>query len=92
MFITLPVLLSVNGKLELALEALQLSLRLQDSHSREELRRLLRFMATAAKPQEVKLHKEVGSPAHLGCISVVFFFWSCSLSLNAFPRLRTEWR
>uniref|UniRef100_A0A3B3U3B3 DEP domain-containing protein 7 n=1 Tax=Poecilia latipinna TaxID=48699 RepID=A0A3B3U3B3_9TELE len=51
--------LLVNGKLELALEALQLSLRLQDSHSREELRRLLRFMATAAKPQEVKLHKEI---------------------------------
>ncbi|KAM4744046.1 DEP domain-containing protein 7 isoform 2-T2 [Anableps anableps] len=51
--------LLVNGKLELALEALQLSLRLQDSHSREELRRLLRFMATAAKSQEVKLHKEI---------------------------------
>ncbi|MEQ2206519.1 DEP domain-containing protein 7 [Xenoophorus captivus] len=52
--------LLVNGKLELALEALQLSLTLQDSHSREELRRLLRFMATAAKPQEVKLNKENG--------------------------------
>ncbi|MEQ2290500.1 DEP domain-containing protein 7 [Ameca splendens] len=51
--------LLVNGKLELALEALQLSLTLQDSHSREELRRLLRFMATAAKPQEVKLNKEI---------------------------------
>lgn len=53
----------VNGKLEQATEALQLSLRLQDSRSREELRRLLRFMATAAKPQEVKLHKEVSVPA-----------------------------
>lgn len=52
-------LLSVNGKQEQALEALQLSLKLQDSRSREELRRLLRFMATAAKPKEVKLHKEV---------------------------------
>uniref|UniRef100_A0A3B4VF04 DEP domain-containing protein 7 n=1 Tax=Seriola dumerili TaxID=41447 RepID=A0A3B4VF04_SERDU len=48
----------LNGKQEQALEALQLSLKLQDSRSREELRRLLRFMATAAKPQEVKLHKE----------------------------------
>lgn len=51
--------LLVNGKVELALEALQLSLKLQDSRSREELRRLLRFMAIAAKPQEVKLHKEI---------------------------------
>ncbi|XP_029979835.1 DEP domain-containing protein 7 isoform X2 [Sphaeramia orbicularis] len=51
--------LLVNGKKELALEALQLSLKLQDSRSREELRRLLRFMSIAGKPQEVKLHKEI---------------------------------
>ncbi|XP_020512282.1 DEP domain-containing protein 7 [Labrus bergylta] len=51
--------LLVNGKQEQALEALQLSLKLQDSRSREELRRLLRFMAIAAKPLEVKLHKEI---------------------------------
>lgn len=51
----------VNGKQEQALEALQLSLKLQDSRSREELRRLLKFMAIAAKPQEVKLHKEVSA-------------------------------
>ncbi|KAM4602709.1 DEP domain-containing protein 7 [Polymixia lowei] len=51
--------LLVNGKQEQSLEALQLSLKLQDSRSREELRRLLRFMAIAAKPQEVKLHKEI---------------------------------
>ncbi|XP_038162645.1 DEP domain-containing protein 7 [Cyprinodon tularosa] len=51
--------LLVNGKLELALEALQLSLRLQDSSSREELRRLLRFMAAAARPEELKLHTEI---------------------------------
>ncbi len=57
-------LLSVNGKQEQALEALQLSLKLQDSRSREELRRLLRFMAVAAKPQEVKLHKEVSARVH----------------------------
>lgn len=55
--------LSVNGKLAQALETIQLSLKLQDSRSREELRRLLRFMATAAKPQEVKLHKEVEAGA-----------------------------
>ncbi|XP_035025471.1 DEP domain-containing protein 7 isoform X2 [Hippoglossus stenolepis] len=51
--------LLVNGKREQALEALQLSLKLQDSRSREELRRLLRFMSTAARLQEVKLHKEI---------------------------------
>ncbi|XP_053275663.1 DEP domain-containing protein 7 isoform X1 [Pleuronectes platessa] len=51
--------LLVNGKREQALEALQLSLKLQDSRSREELRRLLRFMATAARLKEVKLHKEI---------------------------------
>nr|XP_020471328.1 DEP domain-containing protein 7 [Monopterus albus] len=51
--------LLVNGKLEQALEALQLSLKLQDSRSREELRRLLNFMAIAAKSQEVRLHKEI---------------------------------
>lgn len=54
---------SVNGKLAQALESVQLSLRLQDARSREELRRLLSFMATAAKPQEVKLHKEVRAGA-----------------------------
>ncbi|XP_068616697.1 DEP domain-containing protein 7 [Brachionichthys hirsutus] len=51
--------LLVNGKREQALESLQLSLKLQDSRSREELRRLLRFMATAAGPREVKLHNEI---------------------------------
>lgn len=48
----------VNGKQEQALEALQLCLKLQDSRSREELRRLLRFMAVAARPNDLKLHKE----------------------------------
>ncbi|XP_077482031.1 DEP domain-containing protein 7 isoform X2 [Stigmatopora argus] len=51
--------LLVNGKEEQALEALQLSLKLQDSRSREELRRLLRFMAIAASVQDIKIHKEI---------------------------------
>ncbi|XP_054627686.1 DEP domain-containing protein 7 isoform X1 [Dunckerocampus dactyliophorus] len=51
--------LLVNGKLEQALEALQLSLKLQDPRCREELRRLLRFMAIAARTQDIKLHKEI---------------------------------
>ncbi|KAG9352099.1 hypothetical protein JZ751_020512 [Albula glossodonta] len=45
--------------MEQALEALQLCLKLLDSRSREELRRLLRFMAVAADPHEVRLHKEI---------------------------------
>lgn len=80
-----PLSLSpVNGKQSQALETLQLSLKLQDSRSREELRRLLRFMAIAARPQEVKLHKEVGAlvsiPLALFTLfpspltAVVFFF------------------
>lgn len=82
-----PLSLSpVNGKQSQALETLQLSLKLQDSRSREELRRLLRFMAIAARPQEVKLHKEVGAlvsfslalfilfPPPLPLTAVVFFF------------------
>ncbi|KAJ8416255.1 hypothetical protein AAFF_G00382770 [Aldrovandia affinis] len=51
--------LLVNGKLEQALEALQLCLKLLDSCSREELRRLLCFMAVAADTREVKLHREI---------------------------------
>ncbi|TRY53595.1 hypothetical protein DNTS_014978 [Danionella cerebrum] len=51
--------LLVNGKHEQALESLQLCLKLQDSRSREELRRLLRFMVVAADLQELKLHKEI---------------------------------
>lgn len=51
--------LLVNGKQEQALEAIQLSLKIQDPRSREELRRLLRFMAIASKVQELKLHKEI---------------------------------
>lgn len=66
-------LLSVNGKQEQALESLQLSLKLQDSRSREELRRLLRFMAIAAKTQEVKLHKEVNTC--ILCASAHVYVW-----------------
>lgn len=51
--------LLVNGKQEQALEAIQLSLKIQDPRSREELRRLLRFMDIASKSQELKLHKDI---------------------------------
>ncbi|KAJ8281350.1 hypothetical protein GJAV_G00066590 [Gymnothorax javanicus] len=51
--------LLVNGKLEQALEALQLCLNLLDSQRQEELRRLLCFMHAAADPRELRLHKEI---------------------------------
>jgi hypothetical protein len=52
-------LAKVNGKTEMALEATQLFLKLQDSQNREEFRRLLYFMAVAADPSEFKLQEEV---------------------------------
>ncbi|KAJ8340586.1 hypothetical protein SKAU_G00352190 [Synaphobranchus kaupii] len=51
--------LLVNGKMEQALEALQLCLNLLHSRSQDELRRLLSFMAAAADTGEVRLHKEI---------------------------------
>ncbi len=57
----LPVYL-VNGKFERALEVLQLTLKLLSASAREELRRLLEFMSTAAEAANVQLHKEVSSP------------------------------
>ncbi|KAM4723149.1 DEP domain-containing protein 7-like [Rhinophrynus dorsalis] len=50
--------LLVNGKNEQALEATQLCLKLLDSQSREEFRRLLYFMAVAADPTEFRLQEE----------------------------------
>uniref|UniRef100_A0A674IPK6 DEP domain-containing protein 7 n=1 Tax=Terrapene triunguis TaxID=2587831 RepID=A0A674IPK6_9SAUR len=50
--------LLVNGKTEQALEAIQLYLKLLDSQTREEFRRLLYFMAIAAHHSEFKLQKE----------------------------------
>uniref|UniRef100_A0A3Q3VQV7 Uncharacterized protein n=1 Tax=Mola mola TaxID=94237 RepID=A0A3Q3VQV7_MOLML len=51
--------LLVNAKLSLALEALQLCLKLLPPTCRDELRRLLTFMALAADPQGIKLDKEM---------------------------------
>ncbi|TKS72994.1 DEP domain-containing protein 7 [Collichthys lucidus] len=48
-----------NAKLGTALEALQLCLKLLPPARRDELRRLLTFMALAADPQEIKLDKEM---------------------------------
>uniref|UniRef100_A0A8D0GXY5 DEP domain-containing protein 7 n=1 Tax=Sphenodon punctatus TaxID=8508 RepID=A0A8D0GXY5_SPHPU len=50
--------LLVNGKTEQALETIQLYLKLLNSQTREEFRRLLYFMAVAALNSEIKLQKE----------------------------------
>ncbi|XP_072529899.1 DEP domain-containing protein 7 [Salminus brasiliensis] len=50
--------LLVNGKFDVALEVLQLCLKLLLVESREELYRLLTFMSLAADPEHVRLHKE----------------------------------
>ncbi|XP_076860710.1 DEP domain-containing protein 7 isoform X2 [Brachyhypopomus gauderio] len=50
--------LLVNGKVEAALEVLQLCLKLLPAGSREELYRLLGFMSLAADSQHIRLHKE----------------------------------
>lgn len=51
--------LIVNGKSEPALEATQLCLKLLNSRNREELRRLLHFMAVASYPASIPLQKGV---------------------------------
>ncbi|XP_067091269.1 DEP domain-containing protein 7-like [Osmerus mordax] len=51
--------LLVQGRLDQALEAMQLSLKLLQQHRREELQTLLCFMTLAAHPQELPLDKEV---------------------------------
>lgn len=50
---------SANAKWATALEALQLCLKLLPLACRDELCRLLTFMALAADPQEMRLDKEV---------------------------------
>ncbi|KAF7654595.1 hypothetical protein LDENG_00067320 [Lucifuga dentata] len=51
--------LLLNARLGAALEALQLCLKLLPPSCRDELRRLLTFMARAADPQAIKLDKEM---------------------------------
>lgn len=54
-----PAFNSVNGKFDVALEVLQLCLKLLSAANRDELYRLLSFMSLAADPQHIRLHKEV---------------------------------
>lgn len=48
----------MNGKTDQALEAVQLYLKLLDSRTREEFRKLIYFMAVVAQSSELKLQKE----------------------------------
>ncbi|XP_071373210.1 DEP domain-containing protein 4 [Centroberyx affinis] len=48
-----------GGKVEEAIRASQLCLRLLEASVRDELRRLLAFMATAARPDACRLHKQI---------------------------------
>ncbi|KAK7117280.1 hypothetical protein R3I94_022745 [Phoxinus phoxinus] len=51
--------LLANGTFEGALEVLQLTLKLLSASAREELRRLLEFMAASADAASVRLHREI---------------------------------
>ncbi|KAK3506280.1 hypothetical protein QTP70_016101 [Hemibagrus guttatus] len=57
--------LLVNGKFDVALEVLQLCLKLLPVANREELYRLLSFMSLAADPQHIRLHKELENRIHV---------------------------
>ncbi len=59
--ISLLCLFSDEGKVQEAIRASQLCLRLLDTSVRDELRRLLTFMATAAHPDTCSLQKQVDS-------------------------------
>lgn len=53
------VCVSDSGRTDDTLKASQLCLRLLDASSRDDLRRLLTFMAEAADPKAFQLHKTV---------------------------------
>ncbi|GAA6088990.1 DEP domain-containing protein 7 isoform X1 [Tachysurus ichikawai] len=57
--------LLVNGKFDVALEVLQLCLKLLSAANRDELYRLLSFMSLAADPQHIRLHKELENRIHV---------------------------
>ncbi|TDG96630.1 hypothetical protein EPR50_G00230850 [Perca flavescens] len=52
-----------EGKLQDAIKASQLCFRLLDTSVRDELRRLLAFMATAARPDACRLQKQIDNRA-----------------------------
>uniref|UniRef100_A0A8C6PBD9 DEP domain-containing protein 7 n=1 Tax=Nothobranchius furzeri TaxID=105023 RepID=A0A8C6PBD9_NOTFU len=77
--------LLVNAKLDKALEALQLCLKLLPRSSREEMRRLLMFMSLAADPQGIKVDKEVENR-----LAVKKSFSRAILHSKTFPKERED--
>ncbi|XP_037623814.1 DEP domain-containing protein 7-like isoform X1 [Sebastes umbrosus] len=59
LLVSVSLAFPVNAKLATALEVVQLCLKLLPPGCREELRKLLTFMALAADPQGIKLDKEM---------------------------------
>ncbi|XP_007579263.1 DEP domain-containing protein 7-like [Poecilia formosa] len=74
-----------NGQLGKTLEALQLCLKLLPPGCREELRRLLTFMAAAAEPRAPKLDKEVENRA-----AVMKAFSKAILHSRSFPKEKQD--
>ncbi|XP_017160457.1 DEP domain-containing protein 7-like isoform X2 [Poecilia reticulata] len=74
-----------NGQMEKALEALQLCLKLLPPGCREELRRLLTFMAAAAGPRAPKLDKEAENRA-----AVMKAFSKAVLHSRSFPKEKQD--
>ncbi|XP_023180459.1 DEP domain-containing protein 7-like [Xiphophorus maculatus] len=74
-----------NGQLEKALEALQLCLKLLPPGCREELRKVLTFMAAAAEPRAPKLDKEVENRA-----AVMKAFSKAILHSRSFPKEKQD--
>ncbi|KAM4741210.1 DEP domain-containing protein 7-like [Anableps anableps] len=77
--------LLVNARLDKALEALQLCLKLLPPDRREELRRLLTFMSSAAEPQALQLDKEMENR-----LAVKRSFSKAVLHSRTFPQEKEE--
>ncbi|XP_061630400.1 DEP domain-containing protein 7-like isoform X2 [Phyllopteryx taeniolatus] len=77
--------LLVDAKLGIALEALQLCLKLLPPSTREELCRILTFMTVAADVQEIKLDKEMENK-----LAVKRSFSRAILNSKALPKERED--
>ncbi|XP_038152622.1 DEP domain-containing protein 7-like [Cyprinodon tularosa] len=77
--------LLVNAKLDKALEALQLCLKLLAPNRREELRRLLTFMSSAAEPKAVNVDKEMENR-----LAVKKSFCKAILHSKTFPKEKED--
>ncbi|KAG7456234.1 hypothetical protein MATL_G00249520 [Megalops atlanticus] len=74
-----------RGKREDALTASQLCLRLLEPNTRDELRSLLAFMAAAAQPEAIRLHKQADNR-----VTVCRTFLKAIVQNNALTRAQGE--